>query len=340
MKRTAPWFATIGVAVAFAWMAPGWAGAQTQPQTQSISCGGFYQVERGDTLREIAIAAYGEGNYEAIFDANTDILATPQLLLVGQQLFIPCLDGSGPRTRAEAEAEDQPILDDAQVLRPPEFDSANLALPATLPQIDDEPPFFEGAGDPDGDGFVELPPRPDNLPVTPGEADGSAADVDALAARLQPQPGTDTETEAVEPTEAPAQAAATAPQRQPSQTPTAPEPDVAALQPAPVAGGVQPIPPAGGIQPTPAAGGVQPGPAAAQPQPTVTAALQPAPAAGGIQPTPAAGGIQPTPAAGGIQPTPAAGGVQPGPAAAQLQPTETAALQPAPAAGGIQPGQD
>lgn len=51
-----------------------------------------YVVEGGDTLGGIAKKFYGEaGQYTAIFQANTDVLASPDAVEVGQQLHIPVL---------------------------------------------------------------------------------------------------------------------------------------------------------------------------------------------------------------------------------------------------------
>lgn len=77
-------------------------GAQ---QADTIACGGRYVVVAGDTLREIALRSYTTGNYQIIFNANRDVLADPNLLLIGQSLFIPCLDGSGPSTLQQAEGQ-------------------------------------------------------------------------------------------------------------------------------------------------------------------------------------------------------------------------------------------
>lgn len=94
-------------------------GANAQG-TGKISCGGVYSVVRGDTLREIAIRAYDAGNYQIIFSANRDILRTPSVIEVAQQLFIPCLDGSGPKTkqefrRAGGEIDDGPVAQIASI---------------------------------------------------------------------------------------------------------------------------------------------------------------------------------------------------------------------------------
>jgi polar amino acid transport system substrate-binding protein len=64
-------------------------------QVSRIDCGGErYTIQPGDTLRGIALRAYGRGAYEPIFEANNDILTSPSLLRVGQRIVIPCLDGS------------------------------------------------------------------------------------------------------------------------------------------------------------------------------------------------------------------------------------------------------
>jgi hypothetical protein len=68
----------------------------------AAGCGEFYTVARGDTLHLIAVAHYGRGEYQAIYDANRDILPSVTQLDVGEELWIPCLDGSGPQTRAQA----------------------------------------------------------------------------------------------------------------------------------------------------------------------------------------------------------------------------------------------
>ncbi|MEE8248095.1 MAG: transporter substrate-binding domain-containing protein [Alphaproteobacteria bacterium] len=67
-----------------------------------IACGSFYRVAPGDTLHRIATRAYGSGNYQAIFEANRDILPNISRISVGDELLIPCLDGTGPKTRREA----------------------------------------------------------------------------------------------------------------------------------------------------------------------------------------------------------------------------------------------
>jgi ABC-type amino acid transport substrate-binding protein len=53
-----------------------------------------YTVKEGDTLSDIAMAAYGSYNYQMIFNANREaIAANPSALSVGLQLVLPCEDG-------------------------------------------------------------------------------------------------------------------------------------------------------------------------------------------------------------------------------------------------------
>lgn len=63
-------------------------------QQGRVACGGVYTVQPGDTLRGVALRAYDRGIYEIIFEANRGVLTDPELLLVGQRIFIPCIDGS------------------------------------------------------------------------------------------------------------------------------------------------------------------------------------------------------------------------------------------------------
>ena len=52
--------------------------------------GNSYTVQPGDTLFKIAEEAYGDGNdYPKIFEANRDLLDSPDHILPGQELRIP-----------------------------------------------------------------------------------------------------------------------------------------------------------------------------------------------------------------------------------------------------------
>ncbi|MDH3667428.1 MAG: LysM peptidoglycan-binding domain-containing protein [Paracoccaceae bacterium] len=57
------------------------------------ACHDTYTVVRGDTLSTIASRTYRDGSrprYMAIFSANQDRLREPDLVVVGEELRIPC----------------------------------------------------------------------------------------------------------------------------------------------------------------------------------------------------------------------------------------------------------
>lgn len=66
-----------------------------------------YEIQRGDSLRELTIAAYATEDFRIIYDANRDVIgANPNIIRVGDVLTLPCLEevGRAP-TLAETEAE-------------------------------------------------------------------------------------------------------------------------------------------------------------------------------------------------------------------------------------------
>lgn len=65
-------------------------------------------VKRGDSLSGVALRYYRTYEYGPILRANTGVIVDPSSIEVGMRLFIPCLDGSGPGTRAEAAAAGVP----------------------------------------------------------------------------------------------------------------------------------------------------------------------------------------------------------------------------------------
>ncbi|MCG3266372.1 LysM peptidoglycan-binding domain-containing protein [Yoonia sp. I 8.24] len=77
-----------------------------------------YTVVRGDVLSSIARRADVRGGYQALYNANTDILPSPNLLEVGQVLKIPCADGSLPLTLSVA----APAVSTAPTLQPDSLD--------------------------------------------------------------------------------------------------------------------------------------------------------------------------------------------------------------------------
>ena len=88
-----------------------------------------YTVVRGDTLSGIAGAVNLLGGFQTLFDANTDVLANPNLLEVGQVLKIPCADGSLPSTGAVRVAT--PAPETSQPNRPLRIATATGYAPFT-----------------------------------------------------------------------------------------------------------------------------------------------------------------------------------------------------------------
>lgn len=90
------------------------APAQAQEQCST------YRVISGDTLGEIASRAGVPGGFQALFNANSNILSNPNIVEIGQVLRIPCLDGSLPGAS-------------------PATAIPTVALPATTPATPDRP---------------------------------------------------------------------------------------------------------------------------------------------------------------------------------------------------------
>lgn len=114
--------AAIGLA---AMPGPGWA--------QAPACGTAYTIEAGDTLYKIAERVYGDGRrYEAILAANAPAVTNATKIDIGDLVLLPCLDGSGPQTRAQAVALgllDPPGDNAATAVESPEPQAAAIALP-------------------------------------------------------------------------------------------------------------------------------------------------------------------------------------------------------------------
>ncbi|MGV6805100.1 MAG: peptidoglycan-binding protein LysM [Ruegeria sp.] len=66
-----------------------------------------YEIQRGDSLRELAITVYATEDYRAIYEANRDTIGSnPNIIRVGDVLTFPCLEDIGreaqlPSTEAE-----------------------------------------------------------------------------------------------------------------------------------------------------------------------------------------------------------------------------------------------
>ncbi|MCU0827614.1 MAG: LysM peptidoglycan-binding domain-containing protein [Tabrizicola sp.] len=98
-----------------------------------------YTVKDGDTLGSIAQAAYGSYDYQMIFNANRDALASnPNTLPAGLQLILPCEDG---RLTADSElsaiiqqetAEQEANRSNTNIYEPPlKFVTSNDWMPFT-----------------------------------------------------------------------------------------------------------------------------------------------------------------------------------------------------------------
>ena len=126
-------------------LAAAWPSAAAEPGSVAeavapIACGTIYEAQRGDWLHRIAVRAYGEANYLAIYRANRDVLRDISSLAVGAQLLIPCLDGTGPSTRAEAKA--MGMLEDPSAEA--KLDAAPVAA-ATMPAVSSPVPEVSAA---------------------------------------------------------------------------------------------------------------------------------------------------------------------------------------------------
>lgn len=69
---------------------PETAGADEQPVIPGESGSRTYTVQSGDTLWKISLEMYGDGErYLEIFEANSDLLTSPDQIFPGQELVIP-----------------------------------------------------------------------------------------------------------------------------------------------------------------------------------------------------------------------------------------------------------
>lgn len=56
----------------------------------SQGCGDFYRIKRGDTLRSITLQTLGHDRYAVVYRANRDILRSPEQIVAGQLIYLPC----------------------------------------------------------------------------------------------------------------------------------------------------------------------------------------------------------------------------------------------------------
>ena len=66
-----------------------------------------YEIQRGDSLRELAIDVYATEDFRVIYDANRDVIGSnPNIIRIGDKLVLPCLEEIGraaPEPANEAE---------------------------------------------------------------------------------------------------------------------------------------------------------------------------------------------------------------------------------------------
>ncbi len=86
----------------------------TSASAQAISCDTEYTVKSGDFLSGIAQRAYGNlNNFTVIYEANQEIIGpNPGIIRVGQQFYIPCLDGSGATSASADDTATAPTTSD------------------------------------------------------------------------------------------------------------------------------------------------------------------------------------------------------------------------------------
>lgn len=93
-----------------------------------------YRVKSGDTLREIAIAAYGNDDFGPIYKNNKEAIGrNPNVIEIGIVLRMPCADGSMPGSEPVAVIAE--VEEDPTVIS---FVTANGYLPYTDESLPDQ----------------------------------------------------------------------------------------------------------------------------------------------------------------------------------------------------------
>lgn len=107
-------------------------------QTRSIACGQYYTVARGDTLRDLALRANGNDNFQVIYQLNRNVLLGPNQLEVGDRIFIPCTEGTEGRTKPVDDEASGPELarpqDTVRVFRARDPANATQRTSVTKPE--------------------------------------------------------------------------------------------------------------------------------------------------------------------------------------------------------------
>lgn len=85
----------------FAAVSMGSGVSANEKNTSPIQCGSNYSVVSGDTLSEIGLRSYGSVIYQPIFKQNIDTIGMdPDLILIDQNLTIPCLTSDASAAKA------------------------------------------------------------------------------------------------------------------------------------------------------------------------------------------------------------------------------------------------
>ena len=108
-----------------------------------------YTIVRGDTLSQIAKRAQVRGGFQALFNANSEVLRNPNVVEVGQVLQIPCADGSLPNAKSTrvaatpAVAEPTPAPTTSTPSRPLRIVTASGYAPFTDEGLENGGALFE-----------------------------------------------------------------------------------------------------------------------------------------------------------------------------------------------------
>lgn len=111
-----------------------------------------YTVQTGDTLWEIAKAAYGDGSmYTVIYEANKDIIDNPNMIYTGQEFVVPNVDAANLQVQ---KIKTKPVEDwEADPIYPQQFTSPSTS---TLENVEPDPIYPQQFGKP-SDSTVENP---------------------------------------------------------------------------------------------------------------------------------------------------------------------------------------
>ncbi len=114
--------------------ATGFVTASSQDAQAQELCS-VYTVVAGDTLSQIASRADLRGGFQFLFNANTNVLRSPNIVEIGQELVIPCADGSLPVSGSAS----------VVTIAPQAVAAPTIARPATFVTASGYAPFTDEA---------------------------------------------------------------------------------------------------------------------------------------------------------------------------------------------------